>query len=138
MELIKKEALKFFINQESVYMATSSRNIPSIRIMTKTRIDNNFTAWYATFTRSLKCKQIKENENICILACDDSHDLRLYGKAVLIEDEKLKKELWKPILDNFFEGIDDPNYTLIKFIPEKIEYRDYKKDNWPKVIDIAQ
>ena len=40
-----------------------------------------------------------------------------------------KKYVWKEGLATYFQdGINDPELTTLKFIPERLEYRDMKSD----------
>jgi hypothetical protein len=44
------------------------------------------------------------------------------GKAELIDDQETKNRFWNPYLENHFNGINDPEYGLLKFVPNSIEY----------------
>ncbi|MGB4773905.1 MAG: pyridoxamine 5'-phosphate oxidase family protein, partial [Daejeonella sp.] len=53
--------------------------------------------------------------------------LSVYGPAIISDDKEKIKELWEPVLKDWFtEGIDDPRISVIKVEPVKGYYWDTK------------
>ena len=85
----------------------------------------------ATRKSSEKVQHIKKNPNISLTIWSGKdlipEDLTkpyvvIKGKAELIDDQETKNKFWNPYLENHFNGINDPEYGLLKFVPNSIEY----------------
>ncbi|HII07237.1 MAG TPA: pyridoxamine 5'-phosphate oxidase family protein [Methanotrichaceae archaeon] len=46
----------------------------------------------------------------------------IQSKAEVYEDLKTKKTFWDPKLEPYFQTPENPDYVVIKFLPQKIEY----------------
>jgi general stress protein 26 len=86
------------------------------------------TLWFATGTGSPKHKQMAANPNIDVqfqVAPPDFIHILVRGQAEIIEDEAEKKRVWDVIdydLSQFWSGgPNDPNYTLVKVAPTRVE-----------------
>jgi general stress protein 26 len=57
----------------------------------------------------------------------------IHCKAEVHEDLDTKKKFWDARMETYFQKPDDPNYVVLKFIPEKIEYyHDMRMDIWQR------
>jgi general stress protein 26 len=69
---------------------------------------------------------MKLNPNIALYFYVTKERLKgvtLYGKTEFIEDEKIKKNIWEDDWDKYYpQGLNDPDYTLIKFNPKKAKF----------------
>jgi len=84
---------------------------------------------FVTHKSSPKITQIKKSSNVCIISFNDetARDIRLFGRVEVLIDMEAKKYVWKEELEPYFQGgINDPELTVLKFIPERLEYRDMK------------
>ena len=75
--------------------------------------------WFATNTHGRKARLISKNPKagICYM---DGGNVSLTGKAEIITDPLLKKEMWMDGFEGHFAGIDDENYCLIKVTVEHV------------------
>ena len=133
---LRKEALAIARAAKISVLSTTSRNIPWARFMEQAKIDDDFSLWYATALSSAKVKQIKANHKVCALIFKEDKDLRIFGYAKIITDKRTKYSLWQNRWQVYFAGgKDDPQYTLLKITPQKIEYRNRQKfGHIPKII----
>ena len=75
--------------------------------------------------KTLKYSQIEFNKNCCLVLGSDCEEMKIYGKAVLIEQNKIE-EIFKE---------QDNSYYYFEIIPEKILL---KKGNKQIETDIKQ
>jgi len=125
----KTESLEFARSVENVSLGTVESNQPHIRIMEVARIDNDFCVWFTTSASSKKIGQVRRNPNVCIVFNSGFRDLKIIGKAEIIEDKDAKHELYKEKWDRYYPkgGKNDPDYAVIKITPDLVEYRDMEK-----------
>jgi general stress protein 26 len=90
-------------------------------------VDEDGTMWFFTKRSSNKADEIKEDSDVSIAIVDDSESkyLMINGYANIVDDKAKMEELWNPILKAWFpEGLDDPDMTLIKVVPQEADYWD--------------
>lgn len=126
-ENYKKETMKFLKQNRISMFGTVDKDKPVMRAMWIAYIDDDFTIWYATGTKSKKMKQIEKNPNVCISVNTEAEGVRIFGKAKSITDKKIKSEKWQESWSTFFKGVDDPEYALIRVKASKVEYSNYEK-----------
>ena len=123
---MKLEVIKdYFKQQPLMYLATTEGNQPRVRPMAL--IYHKEICWCCSVSERPKIKQMMDNNNIEFAI--NAHDkeefstIRGTGKAVLIEDMKIKKELSKaiPWFSGYWKSYDDPGFTLFRLDLEKIE-----------------
>lgn len=86
------------------------------------RQENEFVIFISTNTSSTKVAQIKNNPAINVYFCDtdDFKGFMLGGKAEILNDRKLKHEIWLDWWTRYYrEGVDDPDYTIIRLFPKQ-------------------
>ena len=95
---------------------------PRARVMEPFAPENDFTIWLATNPKSRKVNQIKNNPNATLHYFDKTQMsyVSLMGKAVLVNDSKIKSQKWKKGWGKFYKNKEEA-YLLIKFVPETIE-----------------
>jgi general stress protein 26 len=127
-EEMKKEALEFARANPTSNLATVEGDQPHVRVMATTRTDDDFTVWYATHASSNKVRQIRACPKVCVTFWAGAADLRIFGKAEIVEDKDAKDTMWNEEWLQFWpKGKEDPEYTLIKVTPEKVEFRNMEK-----------
>ncbi|MCL2446969.1 MAG: pyridoxamine 5'-phosphate oxidase family protein [Oscillospiraceae bacterium] len=82
-----------------------------------------------TFGASLDCNKTKRaqaNSRACVCIFDDDYEggayynITLVGDIEIVTDVELKKETWYSGLEEHFpQGIDDPNYCVLKFTTKR-------------------
>jgi general stress protein 26 len=91
------------------------------------KVDNNLKIWFVAHKSSPKITQINKNSKVCIVSFNEDtfRDIRLFGTIEVLTDMETKKCVWNDGLEPYFPGgINDPELTVLKFIPERLEYRD--------------
>lgn len=123
---LKKKVLALIKSNRYAKLITfGTDGAPRGRIMTNLPIGNDMVIWFATGLSTSKIKDIRKNPNVSVFVDDpnDQTNASIIGKAQIITDGKLKKKFWQESFGFFFPGgPTDPDYCLLKIIPEKIEY----------------
>ena len=123
---VRKEVWSRFRDMQSVYLATAEADQPRVRPVTLLNLDEKF--WIATGTRSAKTRQIRRNPNVefCLpLAEEDGAGyVRVSGVASIVTDHETLESIGPriPFLNEHWEGIDDPDFCLIRITRVEIEY----------------
>ncbi len=129
MSDVKMKTRDYLDSVKTVSLATSMESNPSCRIMEIQRVDNDLKIWFVAHKSSPKITQIEKNSNVCIVSFNEEtvRDIRLFGKIEVLVDKETKKNVWNEGLEPYFPGgIDDPELAVLKFNPERLEYRDMK------------
>ncbi|MRH43751.1 general stress protein [Aquibacillus halophilus] len=120
---IKKVAEQILSKNKIGTLSTVRKDKPYSRYMTF--FNENFTLYSATDKRTHKVEDLKTNNNVHILigynleGLTDSY-LEIEGKAEVTDSTELKHKLWNDDLKPWFDGVDDPSYTVLKINPEEI------------------
>ena len=129
MSNIKSKMRDYLGTVKTVSLATCMDDKPSCRIMEIQKVDDDLKIWFVSHKSSPKMEQIDKNNSACIISFNNEkfRDVRLSGTIEVFEDMETKKYIWKEELAAYFQdGINDPELTVLKFIPERLEYRDMK------------
>jgi len=76
-----------------------------------------------------KIVQIYKNSSVCIVSISEEtiRDIRLFEKIEVLVDMETKKYVWNDGLELYFPGgINNLELSALKFIPERLEYREIK------------
>lgn len=89
-------------------------------------VDGDLQFTCCTFTGSRKVAHIKANPQVHILAGGRGLEntetyIHLAGTAEITRDKAMRDKLWHDGLKNYFDGPDDPNYTIVIVTPTRIE-----------------
>lgn len=83
---------------------------------------------FATFTNSRKVKQIQKNPEVHLTCGAVELDprkcqnyLQIQGVARVSTDIAEKQAIWNDELAQFFQGVDDPNFSVVIVKPYRIE-----------------
>ncbi len=129
MSDVKSKTMDYLNSVKTVSFATCMDGNPSCRIMEIQKVERDLKILFVTYKSSSKMEQIDKNSNVCIVSFNEEmrRDIRLFGRIEILIDMETKKYVWKEELESYFRGgINDPELTVLKFIPERIEYRDMK------------
>jgi general stress protein 26 len=107
-------------------LATASEDGPRVRIVHPTW--EGETLWFATGTGTPKHRQIEADPRVDLqfqVAPPDFVHIVARGPAEIVTDPAEKKRVWDVIdydLSQFWRGgPEDPGYTLVRILPERIE-----------------
>lgn len=129
MSKIKNKTRDYLDSVKTVSVATCMNNKPSCRVMEIQKVEDNLNTWFVTHNSSPKIEQIKNNSDACIVSfnSETARDIRVFGKFEIFTDMDTKKCVWRDELAQYFQGgINDSELTVLKFSPERIEFRDMK------------
>ncbi len=129
MSDVKRKTRDYLDSVKTVSLATSMESKPSCRIMEIQKVDSDLKIWFVAHKSSPKITQIDKNSNVCIVSFNEDtfRDIRLFGRIEVLTDMETKKSVWNDELEPYFPGgINDPELTVLKFISERLEYRDIK------------
>ncbi|MCK4379701.1 MAG: pyridoxamine 5'-phosphate oxidase family protein [Candidatus Lokiarchaeota archaeon] len=120
-----EEVYEFMNNIEVVSMATVVGDQPRVRIMAL--ISHNDNYWCCTIASRPKMEQFRANDKFefcsIIKKNENLGSIRALGKAQIIQDFDVKKELSKaiPFFSGYWEDYTDPKFGLIRLDINKIE-----------------
>lgn len=113
------EKMKALIDKASscFFCTNGSNHLPfSTRPMAVQKTDEEGNIYFLSATDSRKNKEIAENATVQLLFQGAAHSdfLSVSGEAKISIDKTLIKELWSPMLKNWFtEGETDPRISVI-------------------------
>jgi general stress protein 26 len=115
------EALEFLRKYPDTYLATVDGGTPWVRAMHVARVDDDGSIWYATALSSNKVAQIRRNPSVCLAVYADGRHCRVFGRAEVVMDAAAKHQLWEDSWRAYFGGEADPEYVLLKVVPDRTE-----------------
>lgn len=129
-----KEAKELIECCETVYLGTYNETYDSgeSRAMANMRFSEKYpdnlelfeegdlSNFIITAVSTEKMDHFKTNKNVSLYYfCPKLYkSLTLFGKIEVLEDKTIKNKLWCDELKKYFRfGLEDPEYTVVKFIP---------------------
>lgn len=108
---------------------------PNIRAMLTPRKRNGIKEiWFSTNTSSMKVAQFIKNPKACLYFYDKRfyRGVRLIGTMEVLTDPKSRELVWRDGDTMYYpEGINDPDFTVLKFTATKGRfYHDFKNENF--------
>jgi len=131
---LKDDIFKVIGGMHVAAVATASAGKPSVRFMAIVGLDDQSIVG-ATMKSSRKVEQIRKNPDVALSirsgkSFSDPYVV-IQSKAEVHEDIETKKKFWDPMLEPYFQKPENPNYVVLKFIPQQIEYyHDMTMDLW--------
>ncbi len=139
--MVEKELAKAFRslaeNQEWVCLSTvNSSGMPETRAMINLAnpklfptlqkfFTDDFTVYFSTNTGSEKIRQLTSNRKASIYYYNPEtfEGLLLMGETETVTDRQTKKDFWQDSWIMYYkEGVNDPDYTLLKFNSSSYKY----------------
>lgn len=80
--------------------------------------------WFFSRRGSAKVREIRADDRVHLTFADNGNAnfIAVWGTGEVVDDTDLKKKLWQPSLERWFEnGPEDPEVTLIKVSAHKIQ-----------------
>lgn len=126
MSDLKERILKVIKpNQLSVLATVSSDGKPFGRYMMCTGNDD-LSMVCVTGLSSRKVQHIRENQNVHVTLGFKPPAMgpwvQYAGTAEILTDKASREQFWDEMLKQYFKGPDDPEYCIIRIVPQRIEY----------------
>lgn len=124
-------------NARTCIMLTSLNERPvSARPMGIQKCNEEGRIFFLSRKDSAKNKELEKSDEMQLTISNDKNSeyLNIYGHAKVYRSQDEIDEMYNPLANNWFDGKDDPQITIIKFTPEKGHYWDTKHG---KVIQFA-
>ena len=122
---LKENILKVTGGERVAAVATIQEGKPAVRFMALIGLDD-LTLIGATMKSSRKVEQIKKNPEVSLTIWSGKNFsdpyVMIQGKALVHEDMETKKKFWNPKMEAYFQKPDNPEYIVLKFVPQRIEY----------------
>lgn len=92
---------------------------PTTSTISASKADGINWITFCTGLGSNKTKRIKNcnRASVCFDSLD--HNITLVGTIEILTDPEIKKEMWYEGLVNHFNGLEDPNYCVLRFRTER-------------------
>jgi len=81
--------------------------------------------YWHTNSPSMRIKQYRNNPKACVYFCDKRffRGVMLKGTMDVLDDEKIKKEIWKDEFETYYKGgADGGDFIILKFTAESGRY----------------
>ena len=116
------------------FATVTADNKPWVRYVVAMADPETMMIRFATFVTARKVEQIKANPAVHITGgasnlTEMSPYVQIEGTATFTQDKEKLHAAWNPMLGNYFEGPDDPNYALIEVTPSRIEINGANPEN---------
>lgn len=134
---MKEEIMAFIQKQKTAFVASvDEEGFPNIKAMFMPRKIEGNSFYFATNTSSMRAQQFMKNEKASIYFYQRSRyryeGLMLTGRMEVLQEPEIKKEIWRSGDTLFYkQGVDDPDYCVLKFTAEKgRHYCDLKSESF--------
>lgn len=108
-----------FPQTRAMFNLRNNKRFPKlIPLFNKHRDD--FMIIFTTNTSSTKLDDIRSRPKTSVYYCnpDDWKGVMFGGEIEIVDDLKLKKELWHEGWENYYpKGFDDPDHTILRLVP---------------------
>jgi general stress protein 26 len=122
----RKKAMKLTNKKIAFVGSIGQNNAPNIKAMLVAKRDGLNTFYFASNNSAMRTEQFKINGKACIYFYGKPiyEGLMLEGTMEVINDENIKKLIWKNGMKNAYKngGINDPDYCVLKFIAKSGRY----------------
>jgi general stress protein 26 len=100
--------------------------------MTTKKVDEHGDIWFLSGLNSDHNANIVKNAKVQLLYSDpsDMEYISIYGEASVVTDKAILEELYNKKDDAWFTGVDDPNLTALKIVPQEAYFWDTKDNKY--------
>lgn len=99
---------------------------PDLRSLVLCAHDGLDALWFGTSTKTSKVAQLKHSHKSAVLGLgtENGGEFRLYGETEMHSDSASRRRVWQDgFLRYFPDGVDSPDFVVLKLIPARGEYR---------------
>lgn len=111
-------------------METNLGNRPTHIVPMSTKdVDDEGCIWFLSNRNSDHNENLDSDKSVQLIYSQPSkmEFMTIYGQAFITTDKNVLDRYYSTSDDTWFEGVDDPNLTAIKVIPEEAYYWDSKE-----------
>lgn len=113
----------------AILSTLDDHGMPRARPMAIVRCEPDGSVWFATSETSPKVAELARDNSVGVI-CHRSRDeawISITGRARVMRDPAMAKELWNVGMKAWFTGPDDPALLLIQVTPVHAEYYEPSK-----------
>ena len=121
-------------------MATDFNSKPlHIIPMSTKKVDELGNVWFLSGKDSTHNTNIRTKGDAQLVYSNpgDLEFLTVYGKASIHTDRNILEDLYGTTDDNWFDGVDDPNLSAIKIVPDEVYYWDTKYNKFVSAVEMG-
>jgi len=122
---LKEDIFKVIGGEHVAAVATLGEGRPAVRFMALGGLED-LTLIGATMKSSRKVSQLRKNPEAAVSIWSGKEYTDPYvvmdTQVEVHEDVQTKKEYWHPELEQYFGTPENPDYVVLKFLPQSIEY----------------
>lgn len=107
--------------------------------MATKKVDDTGDIWFLSLRSSEHNQNIKNTGAIQLLYSkpSDMEFLSVYGTGEIVTEKEKLKELYEEKSDSWFDGVNDPELTAIKFTPSEAYYWDTKGNKYVTLLKMG-
>jgi len=132
-EVMEKKKIRDIIKEHmkgplEASLATVTDGKPWVRYVMVRNVDDTLDLYCSTSIKSRKVEQIKKDPNVHLLygfVNQKGPYLQISATAEVMTDPKTKKKMWTPMYTQFWKSDEDPDYCILKFVPNYVEVWGY-------------
>lgn len=111
--------------------ALDTQPISSVPMTTK-KVDAQGDIWFLSGLNSDHNANIVKSPKVQLLYSDpgDMEFISIYGEATIVTNKDVLEELYTKKDDAWFTGVDDPNLTALKIVPQEAYFWDTKDNKY--------
>lgn len=100
--------------------------------MTTKKVDRQGNIWFLSGLNSDHNANIIKSQKVQLLYSDpsDMEFISIYGEAEVVTEKSKLEEFYEKTDDAWFDGVDDPNLTALKIIPQEAYFWDTKQNKY--------
>jgi general stress protein 26 len=106
-------------------LATVTKGRPAVRYMAMYGQDD-LTLVGGTMKNSRKVEEMRKDPHVAISiwSCKKFEDpyVVILARGSIHQDTETKRKFWDPMMEGYFKNPENPDWVIVKFAPERIEY----------------
>lgn len=95
--------------------SVNEEGYPRCCVMVKMKAEGYRTIWFSTGNSGKKTSHFRKTPKASVCYYEENDSVTLVGDIEIVDDMEMKRALWGDWMLDFFKGVDDPEYALLKF-----------------------
>lgn len=119
-ELLQYAAKQLSASKEIYIASVDSEGYPRVCTVSPLKTEGVGIIWFLSSSASEKIRQFRANPKAGVCYGQGEERQLLSGRVAIIEDDLIKRRLWRDSLTDWFPGgADDPGICAVKFTAER-------------------